>query len=148
MIPPEALILLDTNILVHLVRWKSLGQKIDAEYQLRARDERPLVSIITVGELYSLAKKWSWGAGKRGKLEELVREFPVVNINSNLVLHQYAELDVLTESAGRKMKQNDLWSTWRTGATRGVTRPSPSMRCRSRAASRSRPAAPRSTCRR
>jgi predicted nucleic acid-binding protein len=34
MIPPDALILLDTNVLIHLVRGKELGQRIDADFAL------------------------------------------------------------------------------------------------------------------
>lgn len=109
MIPDGDLVLLDTNVFVHLIRGNELGDRIDREYQLRARTERPLVSIVTVGELRSLAKKWSWGQGKVARLMDLVRQCVVVDIGSEPILHWYAEIDHMSESQGRPMGKNDVW---------------------------------------
>jgi tRNA(fMet)-specific endonuclease VapC len=57
---PE-LILLDTNVLVHLVRGNEFGRSVNQAYGLADRKERPLISVVTVGEMLSLAKKLSWG---------------------------------------------------------------------------------------
>ena len=43
------LLLLDTNIVIHLVRGGNIGQAIDSRFELRARRERPLVSVVTLG---------------------------------------------------------------------------------------------------
>jgi hypothetical protein len=56
--------LLDTNILVHFVRDDRLGQYINAKYALLMVEPRPLVSIVTVGELGSLAEQLQWGRAK------------------------------------------------------------------------------------
>jgi tRNA(fMet)-specific endonuclease VapC len=43
------LLLLDTNIVIHLVRGSSVGQTVDSRFHLRSRAERPLVSVVTEG---------------------------------------------------------------------------------------------------
>ena len=63
MIPQNELILLDTNVLIQLVRGNEIGKRIDTNYQLRARLERPLISVITVGEAMALARKFKWAEG-------------------------------------------------------------------------------------
>lgn len=45
----------DTNVLVHLIRASSLAVEIDARYDLREELTRTLFSVVTVGELRSLA---------------------------------------------------------------------------------------------
>lgn len=49
------LYLLDTNILVHLVRGDAVGQHIRSKYSPALLEPRPLISIVTEGELRSLA---------------------------------------------------------------------------------------------
>ena len=49
--------LLDTNILVHLLRNNDLGQFLDATCRLLTPPTQVSVSIVTVEGLYSLANK-------------------------------------------------------------------------------------------
>lgn len=55
------LLLLDTNIVIHLVRGSAVAQAVDARFQLRARPERPLISIVTLDEALAFATYQSWG---------------------------------------------------------------------------------------
>ncbi len=48
-IPTDALILLDTNILIHLLRGDAVGQRLVADYDLFKRPQRPLISFVTKG---------------------------------------------------------------------------------------------------
>ncbi len=116
----ESLLLLDTNVVVHLLRDNSLGRSIDSRFDLRNRPERPLVSVVTVGELLALAEKLGWGLKKKARLQELVRELVVVDVNSQPVLEAYASIDSFLRGQGRPVGQNDMWiaATARaTGAT-------------------------------
>ena len=63
--------ILDTNILVHFVRDDKLGQYIKAKYALLMGEPRPLVSIVTVGEMGSLAKhiRYKLSTFEVGRLE-------------------------------------------------------------------------------
>lgn len=54
-VPTDALILLDTNILVHLLRGDVVGQRLAVDYDLFNRPNQPLISFVTVGEMYALA---------------------------------------------------------------------------------------------
>ena len=62
-ITPGRLILLDTSVLVHIARDDSTGKAIEDKYGLTQRAERPLISSITKGEIFSLALLWNWVAG-------------------------------------------------------------------------------------
>ncbi len=55
------LLLLDTSVVVQVCRGKEVGQRIDKAYGLRDRAERPLISVVTVGEALGLGKQARWG---------------------------------------------------------------------------------------
>jgi tRNA(fMet)-specific endonuclease VapC len=109
MIPLEALIVLDTSILVHVARNNKLGQKINAQYDLANRAVRPLISVVTTGELFALARKWSWGEEKVEKLKSIIRDLTVVDIRPQVVIDRYAEIDAYSEQIGRSLGNNDAW---------------------------------------
>ncbi len=46
MTAPSGLVLLDTNIVLFLVRGSDFGRRIDAEYNLLQRPDRPLISVV------------------------------------------------------------------------------------------------------
>lgn len=54
------LLLLDTNVVLHLIRGNEIGHRIDELFQIRHRTERPLISIVSVGEALALSQKWGW----------------------------------------------------------------------------------------
>ena len=104
-----ALFLLDTNVLVALIRGKALGAWIDAQYQLRAAAERPVVCVVTVGEIRSLARQFKWGEDKRKALNKIVEELVIVDIHSEDMLAAYEEIDSDGVLAGQKIGKNDIW---------------------------------------
>lgn len=61
--------LLDTYILVHYVRDSPLWNQIRGTYELLMIEPRPLISVVTEGELHSLALQWNWGAKKLDKMD-------------------------------------------------------------------------------
>lgn len=109
MIPPDALILLDTSVLVHLARNDPLGQRVTADHDLTGRSLRPLISVVTVGEMFALARKWSWGQGKIETLKGIIANLTVVDIRPQPVIDRYAEIDAYSEQLGRAMGNNDAW---------------------------------------
>jgi len=54
--PVNALILLDTNIILQLVRNNLMSQQLESDYRLISRPNSNLISYVTVGELYSMFK--------------------------------------------------------------------------------------------
>jgi len=103
------LLLLDTSVILHLLRGKATGLALDAAYGLRKRAERPLASVVSVGEILSFAAQRRWGANKVDQLKKLVEELVVVDIRSESVLQRYADIDSFLVSIGRKVGDNDAW---------------------------------------
>ncbi len=120
MIPASKPLLLDTNIVVALLRGKTLGQALMNVHQLGSRPDRPLLSVISVGELMSLAEKWSWGAKKKEALDTQIRQLVLVDVNRSPVVNQYAAIDAFCERAGRPIGQNDMWIAATAAATGAV----------------------------
>ena len=103
------LLLLDTNVVLHVVRGNEIGQRVDSLFQIRHRSDRPLISIVSIGECLALARHWNWGMARRATLEQLLRELVVVDIQSRDVLDRFAELYSWSRAHGRALGDNDLW---------------------------------------
>lgn len=105
--PPR--LLLDTNILIHLVRRNRIGETIQSRFEVTNRPERPLVSIVTVGEVLALSKGLGWGPSKVRALEDLLLQLAISDIRSEPVLRSYAEVDYFLRRKGTPIGQNDMW---------------------------------------
>ena len=108
-IPSDALISLDTNILVHWVRQNDIGQYLKEEYKLQDRIDRPLYSTVVEGELKALARIWKWGTAKLEILDSLLEQ--LVRLDSGIpeVVEAYSELHAADKTSGHNTGQNDLW---------------------------------------
>jgi tRNA(fMet)-specific endonuclease VapC len=115
---PAGLVLLDTSILVHVLRASSLGHRVMREHQLAARSERPLISAVSAGELMAFAKRNHWGEAKQRKLRELLQQLVIVDVGAGALLERYADIEVHCAAQGRVLGDNDLW----IAATASVTR--------------------------
>jgi tRNA(fMet)-specific endonuclease VapC len=111
------LLILDTNIVIHLTRGNEVAQRVDAGFQIRHRSDRPLISVVTVGECLSLARQFRWGAAKSQALESLLREFVIVDVNTRPVLERFGEFHSMTRSMGKTLSHNDLWIAATAAAT-------------------------------
>src|SRR5947209_7484919 len=100
--------LLDTNIIVALMRMNLLGTYIEATYGLRASLSRSLISVVTAGEMLSLGRKFGWGKTKLDALEAMLHQLVWIDISDSQILDAYAELDHESFKAGKKMGKNDL----------------------------------------
>ena len=113
-------LVLDTNVLVHLIRGGTAGQLLEQTFQIGARRPRAVVPVVVKGEIKSLALKWGWGAGKLAKLNELLAQLPTVDIAHDAVIRAYAEFDDLSRRQGRAVGKNDLWVAAVTAVLSGV----------------------------
>ena len=104
----NTLYLLDTNIIVHLARRDALGLEINRTYSLLTCNPRPVISVVTVGEMRSLAYQWQWGEPKKRQMRFLLGYFRVLPIDED-VLETYALMDSYSEQVGRSMGKNDAW---------------------------------------
>jgi predicted nucleic acid-binding protein len=104
--------LLDTSILLQLVRDKDLGKRISAQFGLSDAVHRPLISVVTVGEIWALADQFSWGATKREFLTKVLSTLVILDINDQSVIDAYVEVDRACRKASggaRSLSKNDLW---------------------------------------
>lgn len=112
--------LLDTNMLLGLVRGAGWAKKTVESYRLSDQEALVFTTIICRGEILALAEKFGWGEPKRQKLTAVLNEFPTVGIDKDAVVATYAKLSAWSEGKAvadfpdppkpaKKMGQNDLW---------------------------------------
>lgn len=110
--------LLDTNILLHYIRQSSLGEAIDRQFTPFSGSNEVFVSVISVGELKSIALQNQWGARKIGLMESFLSKMLIADINIEPIIESYAEIDAYSQNklpgrplplTARNMGKNDLW---------------------------------------
>ena len=110
--------LLDTNIVVHLIRESSLSKELRTDYALFKAPQRLFVSVVVKGELESLALQNQWGNAKMKELNNYLESFITVDIRITSIIKRYAEIDAYSQGklknrplndSARNMGKNDLW---------------------------------------
>ncbi len=102
--------LLDTCILVHLLRDQDTGRRIQARFNIGRVLSYCVISVVTVGEILSLARKRNWKENKLEMLESYLNELVQIDISKKAIIEAYAEIDAHCESCGHRMgQQNDIW---------------------------------------
>ena len=115
--------LLDTGILLGFVREEPYASWVSSEFDFKDTETMVFTSIVCRGELLALAEKRGWGQKSRGRLEEILDEFPTININQKRILNSYALIDAWSQGTrlnypnysfppprpAVKMSKNDLW---------------------------------------
>ena len=114
---PPPRYLLDTNILIQFVRASPLWKVIRDKYQPLTVPLTPIISVVTHGELRSLATQWKWEAFRRSQVEYALKFFHTETIFTEAIIDAYAKIDAHTESRGRKLGKNDLWIAATAAAT-------------------------------
>lgn len=126
--------LLDTGILLGLARKAAWARQAWEQLPLNDQETAAVTSVIYQGEILALAEKFGWGEERRGRLEQILKRLPVLDINRQLILSAYARIDSWTH--GRPvhfpglisppprpaipMKQNDLWIAATAHATKAT----------------------------
>lgn len=101
--------LLDTNILVSLIRNDALGKLIQAQYNLRAFITKCMISVVTVGEIEKLARQFGWGNDKLSAMRGLLNQLIWIDINDQAIFTAYAEIECFSDAGGINMGKNDAW---------------------------------------
>ena len=102
--------LLDTSVLLHLARSSELGTRMTAHFGLDHSIYRPLISIVSMGEIMALAAYRGWGEEKQRFLSAMLSTLVILDINDQSVLDAYVELYVAARRAGSAIQNsNDLW---------------------------------------
>ena len=113
--------ILDTNIvLAYFQNKENIVDEIESIFPLFTDENITAISIVTVGELYSLALQRQWGRAKIDKLTELIKELVIVDINADDIIERCAIIDAYSQGkmkkkplangmSSRNMGKNDLW---------------------------------------
>ena len=108
--------LLDTNLLVYALRNDPHWDFVCRSYTIG--DNNNFVSVISLGELWSLSMRNEWGQNRIEKLEQISQSFIIVDINIESIIRRYAEIDTFSQGklkgkslgmTSRNMGKNDLW---------------------------------------
>ncbi len=105
------LMLLDANIIVHLLRRKSTGVYIEQTLSLADITEPPILSSVVEAEILGLARHRKWGEKRIEKLMTLLCRLVRVDAGHPDVIHAYIDLYCEARRKGRykQFRQNDLW---------------------------------------
>jgi predicted nucleic acid-binding protein len=112
--------LLDTGVVLGYLRGSPYAAFIDRRYSPFVPPNIAAISIVTNGELRSLALQLNWGAKRQQDLKDILRKVPRIDINHDAVLQRYAEIDAFSQGkliakplplgmSARNMGKNDLW---------------------------------------
>lgn len=117
--PGSTLYLLDTGVLLLWVRDGAAGKAVEHQFGLKSSVFRPLVCIVSFGEMEAFARSLRWGDEKRSRLSGLKDRVVYVDISDPRVIDAYADISSLAKSSGWGIfhQKNDLW----VGATARVT---------------------------
>ena len=108
--------LLDTNILLYYIRQDHLWDKVQNRFDLKTGINA--ISIINIGELWSIALRNQWGERRLKQLENISNEFTVIDLNIESIVKRYGEIDAYSQgklkerplsTSARNMGKNDLW---------------------------------------
>lgn len=101
--------LLDTNIVLELVRGGSRVADLEANYALlTAASGAVYVPFIVRAELSVFER--DWGANRRDDLRRVLRGLNTLSRFDDELLAAYSDIDWFSRrSAGRRMGKNDLW---------------------------------------
>lgn len=103
---------LDTNILLALIRGRELGRRIDETFGLSSSPQLHTISIVSHGELLTLADRNRWGESKLAVLERALKEFVTVDIAGTRIIQAYRHIESLNaavSSGAVRMGKNDIW---------------------------------------
>lgn len=116
-------LVIDTCVLIHIVRDTATGKNCIATISKLDEEPNIIISVVTKAEMESFALQNQWGIKKIEKLEKLLEDITVIDINHSdkSLLSQYSQVDAYSKGKGvskngnkisgsaRKMGKNDLW---------------------------------------
>ncbi|GAB4041286.1 type II toxin-antitoxin system VapC family toxin [Spirosoma gilvum] len=108
---------LETNIVLGFVRRSAVAQAVSEILRL-TDDNEIFVSVVSAGELWSIARQSNWGVARRDSLLRLLAEYQRADINTDELIQRYADIDAFSQNkltdrplgvSARNMGKNDLW---------------------------------------
>ena len=112
--------LIDTNIIMHYIRESEVFESVRRDYGMFTPSNNVIISEVSVGEIYSLAKRNRWGDRRMERLRLFLLNLGVTQISQPGIYQAYANIDAYSQSnhptlslpqgmTARNMGKNDLW---------------------------------------
>jgi tRNA(fMet)-specific endonuclease VapC len=110
--------LLDTNILLNVVRNSELYQEVNKKHRLFGSTNTSHTSFVCIAEIRSIAIRNGWGNSKMAALQNLETKIRPIWISNYDFVERYVEIDTFSAgkhptkpllSSAKKMGKNDLW---------------------------------------
>lgn len=108
---------LDTNLILGYARRSSVAKAVTKILDL-TDDNEVFVSVVSTGELWSIANQSNWGGSRRHDLSRLLTVYQRADINNDELIQRYADIDAFSQNklagnplgtSARNMGKNDLW---------------------------------------
>lgn len=110
----------DTNVIVYYLTKSDLATKLDAQVKPFDPSNFPIISVVTEGEMKSLALQRGWGIKRMESLDKFLEQFLQVPIQSKDLINAYAEIDNYSQGkstthvypagfTSKNMGKNDVW---------------------------------------
>ena len=110
--------LLDTNIVLIYTRESPITKTIEKKYNLFNSKNKLYLSVVTIAELKSIVLQRNYGDKKLRLLENVLKNFSIIDVNIGEILNRYAEIDAFSQGklktqkgnfTARNMGKNDLF---------------------------------------
>jgi len=121
---------LDTGIILGYAKAAGYAKYVDNTYSVSIPPNMGVISVVTKGEILSLATQRSWGPNRIVALHELLNTIPTIDIHNQRILDAYAEIDAYSQGkyippglppvfSARNMGKNDIWIAATTAVLNG-----------------------------
>ncbi len=112
--------ILDTNVLLGHLKGEKVIMDTFEEWGLNLTDVNIIISIVVFAEMKSLGKQRKWFVKKYDSVNNWLRKFLIIPLESEDLLEVYAEIDAYSQGklenkplptglSSRNMGKNDLW---------------------------------------
>lgn len=111
---------LDTNVLLGHLKGEKVVVDAFQELGLNSSDVNIAISIVSFAEMKSLGRQRKWSVQKYQNVNEWLRKFLIVPIESEDILEVYSQIDAYSQGklegnplptglSARNMSKNDVW---------------------------------------
>jgi tRNA(fMet)-specific endonuclease VapC len=106
------LYLFDTTVLLALIRGGELGRYVNHTFRLSEVINKPLISVVSHGEIWALADRNGWGDKKRQALSEMLGDLVTLDLNDRSIIDAYVDVhrkNLAHPKGSRVLSDNDKW---------------------------------------
>jgi len=123
--------ILDTGIVLGYVHGAGYAEYVERHFSVFLPPNVAVISVVTIGEIYSLSLQLGWGEAKRDKLKDVLSKIPSIDISHQQIIEKYAEIDAYSQGkhpslrlpqgvSSRNMGKNDIWIAATGAVLKGV----------------------------